>query len=217
MICIWNRDFSLSPALRVNTCKLNNTLMMETINWLETRSHFSHSNRSNCASLQRVKLFLGDDSPSRSKCLEWDGKLIRLNVHWTSTVLPSRTSYHPALCFSSSVIFLLVDACVGLNWLLVSFFLSHVNKNVIHSISIELRNIPELPRRDLKRRLSSGMRPKIEKNSVYIVCGSLIKHNCSSVFCSSLGESSSPLLLPTPTMSTAGDCAILVVPNFVGA
>ena len=31
------------------------------------------------------------------------------------------------LCFSSSVIFLLVDACVGLNWLLVSF-LSHVNK-----------------------------------------------------------------------------------------
>ena len=47
---------------------------------------------------------------------------------------PSRTSYHPALCFSSSVIFLLVDACVGLNWLLVSF-LSHVNKkkNIIHS------------------------------------------------------------------------------------
>ena len=41
-------------------------------------------------------------------------------------------SYHPALCFSSSVIFLLVDACVGLNWLLVSF-LSHVNKNIIHS------------------------------------------------------------------------------------
>ena len=40
--------------------------------------------------------------------------------------------YHPALCFSSSVIFLLVDACVGLNWLLVSF-LSHVNKNIIHS------------------------------------------------------------------------------------
>ena len=37
-----------------------------------------------------------------------------------------------ALCFSSSVIFLLVDACVGLNWLLVSF-LSHVNKNIIHS------------------------------------------------------------------------------------
>ena len=35
------------------------------------------------------------------------------------------------LCFSSSVIFLLVDACVGLNWLLVSF-LSHVNKNIIH-------------------------------------------------------------------------------------
>ena len=34
--------------------------------------------------------------------------------------------------FSSSVIFLLVDACVGLNWLLVSF-LSHVNKNIIHS------------------------------------------------------------------------------------
>ena len=33
---------------------------------------------------------------------------------------------------SSSVIFLLVDACVGLNWLLVSF-LSHVNKNIIHS------------------------------------------------------------------------------------
>ena len=27
---------------------------------------------------------------------------------------------------------LLVDACVGLNWLLVSF-LSHVNKNTIHS------------------------------------------------------------------------------------
>jgi len=40
---------------------------------------------------------------------------------------------HPALCFSSSAIFLLVDACVGLNWLLVSFFLSHVNKNIIHS------------------------------------------------------------------------------------
>ena len=38
------------------------------------------------------------------------------------------------LCFSSSVIFLLVDACVGLNWLLVSF-LSHVNKNIIHSFS----------------------------------------------------------------------------------
>ena len=36
------------------------------------------------------------------------------------------------LCFSSSVIFLLVDACLGLNWLLVSF-LSHVNKNIIHS------------------------------------------------------------------------------------
>ena len=53
-------------------------------------------------------------------------------AHWTSTGLPSRTSYHPALCFSSSVIFLLVDACVGLNWLLVSF-LSHVNKNIIHS------------------------------------------------------------------------------------
>jgi len=34
--------------------------------------------------------------------------------------------------FSSSVIFLLVDACVGLNWLLVGF-LSHVNKNIIHS------------------------------------------------------------------------------------
>ena len=53
-------------------------------------------------------------------------------AHWTSTGLPSRTSYHPALCFSSSVIFHLVDACVGLNWLLVSF-LSHVNKNIIHS------------------------------------------------------------------------------------
>ena len=53
-------------------------------------------------------------------------------AHWTSTGLPSRTSYHPASCFSSSVIFLLVDACVGLNWLLVSF-LSHVNKNIIHS------------------------------------------------------------------------------------
>ena len=53
-------------------------------------------------------------------------------AHWTSTGLPSRTSYHPALIFSSSVIFLLVDACVGLNWLLVSF-LSHVNKNIIHS------------------------------------------------------------------------------------
>ena len=53
-------------------------------------------------------------------------------AHWTSTGLPSRTSYHPALCFSSSVIFLLVDACVGLNWLLVRF-LSHVNKNIIHS------------------------------------------------------------------------------------
>ena len=33
-------------------------------------------------------------------------------AHWTSTGRPSRTSYHPALCFSSSVIFLLVDACV---------------------------------------------------------------------------------------------------------
>jgi len=53
-------------------------------------------------------------------------------AHWTSTGLPSRTSYHPALCFSSSVIFLSVDACVGLNWLLVSF-LSHVKKNIIHS------------------------------------------------------------------------------------
>ena len=44
-------------------------------------------------------------------------------AHWTSTELPSRTPYHSALCFSSSVIFnlLLVDACVGLNWLLVSF------------------------------------------------------------------------------------------------
>jgi len=31
-----------------------------------------------------------------------------------------------ALCFSSSVIFLLVDSCVGLNWFLVSI-LSHVN------------------------------------------------------------------------------------------
>ena len=40
--------------------------------------------------------------------------------------------FFPALCLSSSVIFLLVDACVGLNWLLVSF-LSHVNKNIIHS------------------------------------------------------------------------------------
>ena len=45
-------------------------------------------------------------------------------AHWTSTGLPSRTSYHPALCFSSSVIFLLVDACVGLNWLIVSFFIT---------------------------------------------------------------------------------------------
>jgi len=32
----------------------------------------------------------------------------------------SWTSYHPALCFSSSVIFLLVDAFVGLNWLAFS-------------------------------------------------------------------------------------------------
>ena len=29
-----------------------------------------------------------------------------------------------AICFSSPVIFLLVDACVGLNWLLVSFFIA---------------------------------------------------------------------------------------------
>ena len=44
----------------------------------------------------------------------------------------SRTSLC-VLCFSSPVIFRLVDACVyGLNWLLVSF-LSHVNKNIIHS------------------------------------------------------------------------------------
>jgi len=44
----------------------------------------------------------------------------------------SRTSLC-VLCFSSPVIFRLVDACVyGINWLLVSF-LSHVNKNIIHS------------------------------------------------------------------------------------
>ena len=48
--------------------------------------------------------------------------------------VPSANVIISALCFSSSVIFLLVDACVGLNWLLVSF-LSHVNKNIIHSSS----------------------------------------------------------------------------------
>jgi len=41
------------------------------------------------------------------------------------------------MCHDDNIIntilsFLLVDACVGLNWLLVSF-LSHVNKNIIHS------------------------------------------------------------------------------------
>ena len=71
--------------------------------------------------------------------VSWNGKTgiffidPQKTAHWTSTGLPSRTSYHTVLCFSSSVIFLLVDACVGLNWLLVSF-LSHVNKNIIHSI-----------------------------------------------------------------------------------
>ena len=55
------------------------------------------------------------------------------NMKFLASPVPDlRTSYHPALCFSLSVIFLLVDACVGLNWLLVSF-LSHVNKNIIHS------------------------------------------------------------------------------------
>jgi len=51
-----------------------------------------------------------------------------------STGLPSRTSYRPALCFSSSVIFLLVDACVGLNCVLVSFF-NHtlIKTSFIHS------------------------------------------------------------------------------------
>ena len=43
-----------------------------------------------------------------------------------------RTTLRYVLVHPTSVIFLLVDACVGLNWLLVSF-LSHVNKNIIHS------------------------------------------------------------------------------------
>jgi len=55
-------------------------------------------------------------------------------AHWTG--LSSRTSYHPALCFSSSVIFLLVDVCVGLNWLLVSFFYHTLIKtSFIHSLT----------------------------------------------------------------------------------
>jgi len=56
-------------------------------------------------------------------------------AHWTSTGLPSRTSYHPALCFSSSVIFLLVNACVGLNSLLVIVFDHTLIKSLfIHSV-----------------------------------------------------------------------------------
>ena len=54
----------------------------------------------------------------------------------SSFFLTASTLRANALCFSSSsVIFLLVDARVGLNWLLVSF-LSHVNKkhhSFIHS------------------------------------------------------------------------------------
>jgi len=48
---------------------------------------------------------------------------------------PSRTPYRPAFCFSFFVIFL-VDACVGLNWLLAGFFYHTLNKSnhsFIHS------------------------------------------------------------------------------------
>ena len=79
-------------------------------------------------------------------------------AHLTSTGLPSRTSLC-ALCFSSPVIFLLVYACVGLNWLLVSF-LSHVNKNIIHLFMSHFRwnphldTIEQVERRHFRRRLS---------------------------------------------------------------
>jgi len=58
---------------------------------------------------------------------------IKAVVYWIN----SHTGYFMApstrrLIFHIRSIFLLVDACVGLNWLLVSF-LSHVNKNIIHS------------------------------------------------------------------------------------
>jgi len=52
----------------------------------------------------------------------------RLRTYW----LPSRTSLC-ALCFSSPVIFLLVDTCVGLNWLLVSFYHTLIKTSFIHS------------------------------------------------------------------------------------
>ena len=53
-------------------------------------------------------------------------------AHWTSTGLPSRTSYHPALCFSSSVIFLSVDACQDLTGFQLVFYHTLI-KNIIHS------------------------------------------------------------------------------------
>jgi len=55
-------------------------------------------------------------------------------AHWTSTGLPPRTSHRPAFCFGFSLSFL-VDTCVGLNWLIAGFFLSHVSQiaSFIHS------------------------------------------------------------------------------------
>ena len=52
----------------------------------------------------------------------WSVITRQTNAHWTLTGLPSRTSYHSALCLVLPLYLLLVDACVGLNWLLVSFF-----------------------------------------------------------------------------------------------
>jgi len=53
-------------------------------------------------------------------------------AHWISTRLPTRTLYRSAFCFSFFCYFLLVDACVGLNWRSASFW-SHGNKTLIYS------------------------------------------------------------------------------------
>jgi len=45
-----------------------------------------------------------------------------VNVIEKQFLTRTKSMHKNILCFSSSVIFLLVDACVGLNWLLVSFY-----------------------------------------------------------------------------------------------
>ena len=83
-------------------------------------------------SLRLFCLLIRDDDDVDDGDDDDDDKKLTKSQFSPTHASTKRKMYHPALCFSSSVIFLLVDACVGLNLLLVSF-LSHVNKNIIHS------------------------------------------------------------------------------------